>query len=132
MHIPLVFLSPHDSLHVLSNQFLYALLATTNLFSTPAPSRSRNRNTTDGHGLAYAGNARAFIIAERPEHNSSERTLLLNVDIAMRYLGVRRELLLALAEEYGNTTYHADNVALVGTHQHSGVHGYLESGWRVA
>jgi neutral ceramidase len=87
---------------------------------------------TDGHGLANAGNARAFIIAERPKLNSSERTLLLNPDIAMRYLGVRRELLLALAEEYGNTTYHADNVALVGTHQHSGVHGYLESGWRVA
>ncbi|KAJ7110586.1 Neutral/alkaline nonlysosomal ceramidase [Mycena epipterygia] len=41
--------------------------------------------------------------------------------------GVRRELLAALAEEYGNTTYHAGNVAFVGTHQHSGVGGYLEN-----
>jgi neutral ceramidase len=41
--------------------------------------------------------------------------------------GVRRALLAALAEEYGEGTYHAGNVALVGTHQHSGVGDYLES-----
>ncbi|KAF8128071.1 Neutral/alkaline non-lysosomal ceramidase-domain-containing protein [Mycena galopus ATCC 62051] len=69
-------------------------------------------------------NARAFSIAEL---NSCERTLLLNADIAMGYSGVCRELLLALAEEYKNTTYHAGNVALLGTHQHSGACGYLEN-----
>ncbi|KAF8200078.1 Neutral/alkaline non-lysosomal ceramidase-domain-containing protein [Mycena galopus ATCC 62051] len=53
-------------------------------------------------------NARAFSIAEL---NSC----------------VCRELLLALAEEYKNTTYHAGNVALLGTHQHSGACGYLEN-----
>ncbi|KAJ7839873.1 Neutral/alkaline nonlysosomal ceramidase [Mycena leptocephala] len=68
-------------------------------------------------GLYMRQRARAFIVAEP---NSSERSLFLNADIAMGDSGVRRELLAALAEEYGNTTYHAGNVALVGTHQHSG------------
>ncbi|KAJ7121911.1 Neutral/alkaline nonlysosomal ceramidase [Mycena filopes] len=74
-------------------------------------------------GLHMRQRTRAFIVAEP----AGERILLLNADIAMGDSGVRRELLAALAEEYGNTTYHAGNVALVGTHQHSGVGGYLEN-----
>ncbi|KAJ6566570.1 Neutral/alkaline nonlysosomal ceramidase [Mycena capillaripes] len=88
-------------------------------------------------GLHMRQRARAFIVAEPPSSSTSpdstsalpdpERILLINADIAMGDTGVRRALLAALAEEYGNTTYHTGNVALVGTHQHSGVGGYLEN-----
>jgi hypothetical protein len=114
MHIPPVFLSPLDSLHALSNQFLYAQLVTTNIFSTPAPSRlsSGSRDCRhDGSGgrdehegpcilpqyiiyytravrrLAYEA-THAFIIVDT---NLSDHTLLLNTDNAMGYLGVRWE-----------------------------------------
>ncbi|KAF7320213.1 hypothetical protein MKEN_00805800 [Mycena kentingensis (nom. inval.)] len=58
---------------------------------------------------------------------NGERVLLLNADIAMGDTGVRRALLRALSAEFGSGTYHAGNVAFVGTHQHSGVGGYLEN-----
>ncbi|KAJ7838928.1 Neutral/alkaline non-lysosomal ceramidase-domain-containing protein [Mycena olivaceomarginata] len=122
----LIAYSRHDAL---SNQFLYALLATTNLFSgsTPAPSRlSATGEYLLGLGIADITGpqrGRVFVVAEP---NSSERTLLLNADISMGYSGVRRGLRLAVAEEYGNTTYHGCNVALAGTHEHSGVGGYLK------
>jgi hypothetical protein len=51
--------------------------------------------TRSVHRLAYEA-THAFIIVDT---NFSERTLLLNADIAMGYLGVRWELLRALAEE---------------------------------
>ncbi|KAJ7775556.1 Neutral/alkaline nonlysosomal ceramidase [Mycena metata] len=154
MHIPLLsplLLSPLDSLHALSAQFLYGLLAPTGFFSAPSsiPSTSNGQYLL-GLGIAditgpvvetnmmgYASlpqtdtglhmrqRARAFIVAETSP--SGQRVVLLNADIAMGDSGVRRELLAALAAEYGNTTYHAGNVALMGTHQHSGVGGYLEN-----
>jgi neutral ceramidase len=40
--------------------------------------------------------------------------------------GVRRALLSLLNETYKGL-YHAGNVAFVGTHQHSGVGGFMES-----
>ncbi|KAJ7203478.1 ceramidase [Mycena haematopus] len=152
MHIPLpssLFLSPFDSLHALSNQFVYALYATGNLFLQSNPASASNgyllglgiaditgpvvETNMMGYaslpqtdtGLHMRQRARAFIIAEPT--SPGERILLVNADIAMGDAGVRRALLAALAEEYGNTTYHAGNVALVGTHQHSGVGGYLEN-----
>ncbi|KAJ7846596.1 Neutral/alkaline nonlysosomal ceramidase [Mycena olivaceomarginata] len=76
-------------------------------------------------GLHMRQRARAFIVAEVA--SPSDRILFINADIAMGDSGVRRALLAALAEEYGEGTYHAGNVALVGTHQHSGVGGYLEN-----
>ncbi|KAJ6452625.1 Neutral/alkaline nonlysosomal ceramidase [Mycena sanguinolenta] len=152
MHILLpssLFLSPFDSLHSLANQFVYALYATTTLFRHTQSPSAANSQYLLGLGIAditgpvvetnmmgYASlpqtdtglhmrqRARAFIIAEP---TSTERIVFVNADIAMGDSGVRRALLAALAEEYGNTTYHAGNVALVGTHQHSGVGGYLEN-----
>ncbi|KAF7351861.1 hypothetical protein MVEN_01147500 [Mycena venus] len=156
MHIPLLssfFLSPFDSLHALSNQFVYALYAsTTSLFSHATTSNISPANgeyllglgiaditgpVVETNMMGYASlaqtdtglhmrqRARAFIVAESA--TPSERILFVNADIAMGDSGVRRALLAALAEEYGNTTYHAGNVALSGTHQHSGVGGYLEN-----
>ncbi|KAJ7074829.1 Neutral/alkaline nonlysosomal ceramidase [Mycena belliarum] len=84
-----------------------------------------------GTGLHMRQRVRAFIVAEPSSpadaNAPSERILLLNADIAMGDTGVRRLLLAALSEEFGNSTYHKGNVALVGTHQHSGVGGYLEN-----
>ncbi|KAJ7458594.1 Neutral/alkaline nonlysosomal ceramidase [Mycena latifolia] len=97
-----------------------------------------------GTGLHMRQRMRAFIVAELPSSSSlyagasaisnssnaagtSERILLLNADIAMGDTGARRLLLAALAEEFGAGVYHEGNVALVGTHQHSGVGGYLEN-----
>ncbi|KAJ7766995.1 Neutral/alkaline nonlysosomal ceramidase [Mycena maculata] len=85
-------------------------------------------------GLHMRQRVRAFIVAEPSLDSGSdsdspqgERILLLNADIAMGDSGVRRALLAALAAEFGNGTYHKGNVAFVGTHQHSGVGGYLEN-----
>ncbi|KAJ7435456.1 Neutral/alkaline nonlysosomal ceramidase [Mycena galericulata] len=87
-------------------------------------------------GLHMRQRVRAFIVAEPPASSldsdyaaqgPAQRILLLNADIAMGDSGVRRALLAALAEEYGVDTYHKGNVAFVGTHQHSGVGGYLEN-----
>ncbi|KAJ7193999.1 Neutral/alkaline nonlysosomal ceramidase, partial [Mycena pura] len=86
-------------------------------------------------GLHMRQRVRAFIVAEPPSSADgdsgvgagTQRILLLNADIAMGDTGVRRALLSALAEEFGNETYHAGNVAFVGTHQHSGAGGYLEN-----
>ncbi|KAF7332848.1 hypothetical protein MVEN_02389700 [Mycena venus] len=73
----------------------------------------------------------------RAHLSSPSLPLLPNVLRSVRERGHRdgrlgrasRALLAALVEEYGNTTYHAGNVALSGTHQHSarGVGGYLEN-----
>jgi neutral ceramidase len=63
-------------------------------------------------GLHMRQRARAFIVAERA--SAADRILFINA--AMGDSGIRRALLAALAEEYGEGTYHAGNVALVGTH----------------
>ncbi|KAF8155254.1 Neutral/alkaline nonlysosomal ceramidase [Mycena galopus ATCC 62051] len=149
-------LSPFDSLRSLSNQFVYALLGSATLFSPPTSPPNPAAESGEyllGLGIAditgpvvetnmmgYASlpqtdtglhmrqRARAFIIAEPASASSSpERILFINADIAMGDSGIRRALLAALAQEYGNATYNARNVALVGTHQHSGVGGYLEN-----
>ncbi|KAJ6616808.1 Neutral/alkaline nonlysosomal ceramidase [Mycena sp. CBHHK59/15] len=91
-------------------------------------------------GLHMRQRVRAFVVAEPNSAVSTSvsaanisiasadsRILLLNADIAMGDTGVRRALLAALAEEYGADMYHAGNIALVGTHQHSGVGGYMEN-----
>jgi neutral ceramidase len=68
--------------------------------------------------------ARAFVVAEAS--NSTNRILFLNIDIAMGDSGVRRGILKALEEQFPGV-YTESNVAVVGTHQHSGVGGYLEN-----
>lgn len=68
--------------------------------------------------------ARAAIVAESA--NSSNRVLFLNIDTAMGDSGIRRGILAALEEQLPGF-YNENNVAVVGTHQHSGVGGYLEN-----
>ena len=68
--------------------------------------------------------ARAFIVAEAS--NSSNRIVFLNTDTAMGDSGIRRGILAALEQQFPGV-YSESNVAVVGTHQHSGVGGYLEN-----
>ena len=50
---------------------------------------------------------------------------MLVLDIAMGDTGIRRSIVKELSEQYPQY-YNNDNIALVSTHQHSGVGGYLE------
>lgn len=68
--------------------------------------------------------ARAFVVAEAS--NPSNRILFLNTDTAMGDSGIRRGILAALQQKFPGV-YFESNVAVVGTHQHSGVGGYLEN-----
>ncbi|KAF8589515.1 Neutral/alkaline nonlysosomal ceramidase [Ramaria rubella] len=75
-------------------------------------------------GLHMRQRARAFVIAEAS--NTSNRILFLNTDTAMGDSGIRRGILAALEQQFPGM-YSESNVAVVGTHQHSGVGGYLEN-----
>ena len=57
--------------------------------------------------------------------NSSKRNLFLNTDAAMGDSGIRRGMLAALEQQF-HGVYSESNVAVVRTHQHSGIGGYLE------
>ena len=74
-------------------------------------------------GLHMRQRSRAFIIADTT--NSSNRIVFINSDICMGDTGVRRTIVQELSAMYPGL-YNNDNIALVGTHQHSGVGGYLE------
>lgn len=75
-------------------------------------------------GLHMRQRSRAFIIADAS--NPFERVLFINSDICMGDTGIRRTLLSSLQSLYGDL-YTPANTALVGTHAHSGVGGYLEN-----
>ncbi|KAG1731837.1 Neutral/alkaline nonlysosomal ceramidase [Suillus paluster] len=75
-------------------------------------------------GLHMRQRSRAFIVADAS--NPSARVLFINSDICMGDTGIRRALLSSLASLYGDL-YTPSNTALVGTHAHSGVGGYLEN-----
>ena len=49
-----------------------------------------------------------------------------NLDIAMGDTGIRRSIVSALSAKYPEL-YNNDNIALVSTHSHSGVGGYVEN-----
>lgn len=68
--------------------------------------------------------SRAFVIAEAG--NPNNRILFINADICMGDTGVRRTIIAELEAAYPGLYTGGTNVALVGTHQHSGVGGYLE------
>ncbi|KAI0753569.1 Neutral/alkaline nonlysosomal ceramidase [Daedaleopsis nitida] len=74
-------------------------------------------------GLHLRQRSRAWIIADAS--NSSNRIVFINADIAMGDTGVRRSVVSALSSQYPDL-YNNENIALVSTHQHSGVGGYLE------
>ncbi|KIY67193.1 Neutral/alkaline nonlysosomal ceramidase [Cylindrobasidium torrendii FP15055 ss-10] len=67
--------------------------------------------------------SRAFIVADSSGDN---RFVFINSDIAMGDSGVRRSIVSRLEQMYPDV-YGDDNIALIGTHQHSGVGGYLEN-----
>ncbi|KIJ26619.1 hypothetical protein M422DRAFT_38146 [Sphaerobolus stellatus SS14] len=75
-------------------------------------------------GLHMIQRTRAFLIADA--NNPSNRVLFLNLDTAMGDSGIRRGILAALQQQFPGV-YSERNVAVVGTHQHSGVGGYLEN-----
>lgn len=69
--------------------------------------------------------SRAFIIADPTSPTS--RVLLISSDICMGDTGIRRSILDALSNDpVLGGLYTSSNTALVGTHSHSGVGGYLE------
>ncbi|KAF8120532.1 Neutral/alkaline nonlysosomal ceramidase [Boletus edulis] len=79
-------------------------------------------------GLHMRQRSRAFIIADPSDPTSpTSRILLISSDICMGDTGVRRSILDALSTDpVLGDLYTPSNTALVGTHSHSGVGGYLE------
>ncbi|KAG9312567.1 Neutral/alkaline nonlysosomal ceramidase [Chiua virens] len=79
-------------------------------------------------GLHMRQRSRAFIIADPNDQTSSaSRILLVSSDICMGDTGVRRSILDALSNDpVLGGLYTSSNTALVGTHSHAGVGGYLE------
>lgn len=75
-------------------------------------------------GLHMRMRSRAFIVANPA--NTTDRIVFINADIAFGDTGVRRGIVDALSAAYPGL-YNKDNIALVGTHQHSGVGGYFEN-----
>ncbi|ETW74738.1 hypothetical protein HETIRDRAFT_391411 [Heterobasidion irregulare TC 32-1] len=75
-------------------------------------------------GLHLRQRSRAWIVADAA--NPSNRFVFINADIAMGDTGIRRSVVSQLSSLYPGV-YSNTNVALVSTHQHSGVGGYLEN-----
>jgi neutral ceramidase len=75
-------------------------------------------------GLHLRQRSRAFIVADAAA--PSNRIVFINADIAMGDSGVRRSIVAELSSQFPGV-YTDDNIAFVGTHQHSGVGGYLEN-----
>ncbi|CAL1711862.1 unnamed protein product [Somion occarium] len=75
-------------------------------------------------GLHMRQRSRAWIVADAS--NSSNRVVFINADIAMGDTGIRRSIVSQLSSEFPGL-YTNENIALVSTHQHSGVGGYLEN-----
>jgi neutral ceramidase len=74
-------------------------------------------------GLHMRMRTRAFIVADAAAPAS--RVLFLNADICFGDSAVRRGIVDAVSAAYPGL-YSAANIALVGTHQHSGVGGFME------
>ncbi|KIK60282.1 hypothetical protein GYMLUDRAFT_43572 [Collybiopsis luxurians FD-317 M1] len=75
-------------------------------------------------GLHMRQRSRVFIVAE--QDTPSNRILFINADIAMGDTGVRRSIVSNVTAQFPGI-YTNENIAFVGTHQHSGVGGYLEN-----
>lgn len=75
-------------------------------------------------GLHMRQRSRVFIIADAS--STSDRIVFINSDIAMGDDGVRRRIVSQLTSQFPGV-YMDSNIAFVGTHQHSGVGGYLEN-----
>ncbi|KLO12559.1 Neutral/alkaline nonlysosomal ceramidase [Schizopora paradoxa] len=75
-------------------------------------------------GLHMRQRSRAFIVADTTDETN--RVVVINADIAMGDTGIRRSIVAELSAQYPGL-YHDGNVALIGTHSHAGVGGYLEN-----
>ncbi|KAI0042653.1 Neutral/alkaline nonlysosomal ceramidase [Auriscalpium vulgare] len=75
-------------------------------------------------GLHMRQRSRAWIVADAS--NSTSRVVFINADIAMGDTGIRRSIVGNLTALFPGL-YDNTNIALVSTHQHSGVGGYLEN-----
>lgn len=75
-------------------------------------------------GLHMRQRSRAFIVADAS--SPQNRIVFINADIAMGDTGVRRSIVSELSTQFPGV-YTNENIAFVGTHQHSGVGGYLEN-----
>ncbi|KAI1782263.1 Neutral/alkaline nonlysosomal ceramidase [Ganoderma leucocontextum] len=69
-------------------------------------------------GLHMRQRSRAWIVADA--NNATNRIVFINADIAMGDTGIRRSIVKALSQQYPQY-YNNDNIALVSTHQHSGI-----------
>ncbi|KAG9092439.1 hypothetical protein FS749_015747, partial [Ceratobasidium sp. UAMH 11750] len=77
-------------------------------------------------GLHMRQFSRAYIVATPGTQTAKDRILFINSDIAMGDTAIRRGVLEKLAQKYPGV-YTESNVALVGTHAHSGVGGFLNN-----
>ncbi|KAG8789026.1 hypothetical protein FRC12_013975 [Ceratobasidium sp. 428] len=77
-------------------------------------------------GLHMRQFSRAYIVATPGTNTAKDRILFINSDIAMGDTAIRRGVLNRLAQMYPGL-YTESNVALVGTHSHSGVGGFLNN-----
>lgn len=137
-----------------SNLFTKAMIGTLALLGTISPPQDINRSNLDGVYLlgvgigdvtgpvvetnmfGYASMAqtdsgvhmrqwsRVFIVADPAD--PSQRVVYINADISAGDTAVRRGILSKLEELYPGI-YTEANVALVGTHSHSGVGGYVNN-----
>ncbi|TFY54669.1 hypothetical protein EVJ58_g8721 [Rhodofomes roseus] len=82
-----------------------------------------DRQQTDT-GLHMRQRSRAWIVADPAEPSS--RVVFINADIGMGDTGVRRSIVHRLSHEFPGL-YTGTNIALVATHSHAGVGGYLEN-----
>ena len=78
-----------------------------------------------GSGIHLRLRSRAFIIAEDGD-NSENRVVFVSIDGGMGSDLVNMRVLEKLQEKYGNALYTDSNVAISGTHTHSGPAGYLQ------
>ncbi|OSX61428.1 hypothetical protein POSPLADRAFT_1066191 [Postia placenta MAD-698-R-SB12] len=82
-----------------------------------------DREQTDT-GLHMRQRSRAWIVADASI--PSDRIVFINADIGMGDSGIRRSIVSALSAQYPGL-YTNENIALVATHSHAGVGGYLEN-----
>ncbi|KAH9915508.1 Neutral/alkaline nonlysosomal ceramidase [Fomitopsis serialis] len=82
-----------------------------------------DRQQTDT-GLHMRQRSRAWIVADPSA--PSNRVVFINADIGMGDTGIRRSIIHRLSHEYPDLYTHT-NIALVATHSHAGVGGYLEN-----
>jgi len=74
-----------------------------------------------GQGIHMRQFARAFIIVD--EENEGKRVVMVNGDICMCMIYIKQTVIVRLKEKYGDL-YTEKNVAISGTHTHSGTGGF--------